>query len=764
MQIRKSVWSWKRFARAVLCGGLIVIGSAAQAMPSADPRDVATVTVNGVKYSVIADHEDPLRWYYLPNMPKLAERNNEPIFNLLRYQFQGNNAQELLEGGILTFAVTMELPSNEDVIKQQIAESLRNIAKAPAAPTDGSPQNAFSSLTRARVALEKLKGRAPEASDINLSALSYREAKIAVYAPGGEGLVGAGGTQDRMAPSFATQAMPFTVTLTSKGTDVYEKLTTGNTGVQVLYDLTYDAMTPLVGFKVDVNWTRISEHTSQNIKNRNSFAANIAGAVNVEAAVGVNDNKVADYLTSNDFIKIYSVTGEGFTEEDCKRLLDPIVKSIRDKAFAKKDLYPDQLEKPTAKAASADALTKKDVTLDELEAKAEAKKKKNSKKSEGKEGEAADPADDKEVADDADKPADEAADEPSDEPAADSSDEPMEETDPKDSEPASKKDEAKEPDSDEGNAVSELMPTFKTETNISMNHEYMKATGTETFEYAAQKIVQRRTSLGGFVGVGGYFRNVKPENLKKDQLYQRLITEVGRSDAWQSAYFYLPAVSSELTTKLGVTEIDLVVRLEDKQGKGVGNQKAVFFRGGNWIAGSKDAKTGEKLSLGRVAFPLLGRGELSNLNFRVTQTILRPGSEPESLKDEYIVPAFDGEKPLASARDNMRIIQVRSNLLRSLGKDVEEVAIKLTAGGRTRSEIITTSTQVVNFEIPRPADPNAKASYDVELQFVTGARTADEELRDQVITVQLSKQDADTLYLRDSTWKDSEEAKKLLGK
>jgi hypothetical protein len=761
MQLQKCVWSWKRFARAVLCGGLILIGAQTQAMPSADPRDVATVTVNGVKYSVIADHEDPLRWYYLPNMPVLAERNNEPIFNLLRYQFQGKNAQELMEGGILTFAVTMELPTNEDVIKQQIADSLRNIAKAPALPTDGSPQNAFSSLARARVALEKLKGRAPEASDINLSALSYREAKIAVYAPGGEGLVGAGGTQDRMAPSFATQAMPFTVTLTSKGTDVYEKLTTGNTGVQVLYDLTYDAMTPLVGFKVDVNWTRISEHTSQNIKNRNSFAANIAGAVNVEAAVGVNDNKVADYLTSNDFIKIYSVTGEGFTEEDCKRLLDPIVESIRDKAFAKKDLYPDQLEKPTAKAASADALTKKDVTLDELEAKAAAKKKKDSKKSDDKEEEAADSTDDKEPADeDTDKPADEPADEPADAPA----DEPMEDADAGDGKTDNKNDDAKEPDSDKGSIVSELIPTFKTETNISMNYEYMKSTGTETFEYSAQKIVQRKTSLGGFVGIGGYFRNVKPENLKKDPLYQRLITEVGRSDAWQSAYFYLPAVSTELTTKLGVTEVDLVVRLEDKQGKGVGNQKAVFFRGGNWIAGSKDAKTGEKLSLGRVAFPLLGRGELSNLNFRVTQTILRPGSEPESLKDEYIVPAFDGEKPLASARDNMRIIQVRSNLLRSLGKDIEEVAIRLTAGGRTRSEIISTSSQVVNFEIPRSADPNAKAQYDVELQFVTGANAADEELRDQVITVQLSKQDADTLYLRDSTWKDSEEAKKLLGK
>lgn len=753
MLLQKCVWSWKRLARAVLCGGLIFIGSSAQAMPSADPRDVATVTVNGVKYSVIADHEDPLRWYYLPNMPKLAERNNEPIFNLLRYQFQGKNAQELMEGGILTFAVTMELPNNEEIIKQQIADSLRSIAKAPAAPTDGSPQNAFSSMTRARVALEKLKGRAPEASDINLSALSYREAKIAVYAPGGEGLVGAGGTQDRMAPSFATQAMPFTVTLTSKGTDVYEKLTTGNTGVQVLYDLTYDAMTPLVGFKVDVNWTRISEHTSQSIKNRNSFAANLAGAVNVEAAVGVNDNKVADYLTSNDFIKIYAVTGEGFTDEDCKRLLDPIVEAIKDKAFAKKELYPDQLEKPTAKSASADALTKKDVTLDELEAKAEAKKKKDSKTSEDKEDEGADPAEDKEPADeDTEKTADETADEP------------MEDAEPEAGDTDSKDKEAKEPDSDKGSIVSELIPTFKTETNIAMNYEYMKSTGTETFEYAAQKIVQRKTSLGGFVGIGGYFRNVKPENLKKDPLYQRLITEVGRSDAWQSAYFYLPAVSTELTTKLGVTEIDLVVRLEDKQGKGVGNQKAVFFRGGNWIAGSKDAKTGEKLSLGRVAFPLLGRGELSNLNFRVTQTILRPGSEPESLKDEYIVPAFDGEKPLASARDNMRIIQVRSNLLRSLGKDIEEVAIRLTAGGRTRSEIISTSSQVVNFEIPRSADPNAKAQYDVELQFVTGANAADEELRDQVITVQLSKQDADTLYLRDSTWKDSEEAKKLLGK
>src|SRR5262245_51694748 len=123
--------SWQSFATTLRARALaaFVAGAAVAMAPTAvhaqaslaaeDILDEVPVTIGSVResFTLIRDGRRPEQWYYVPDRPRLFERSLgsgpvEPDFTLLRYQFgDPGNAEKLLEGGLMQFALSLSLPA-----------------------------------------------------------------------------------------------------------------------------------------------------------------------------------------------------------------------------------------------------------------------------------------------------------------------------------------------------------------------------------------------------------------------------------------------------------------------------------------------------------------------------------------------------------------------------------------------------------------------------------------------------------------------------
>jgi hypothetical protein len=207
----------------------------------------AAVTLNGVQesFTLIRDAQQEDQWYYVPDRPRLFERSFngalEPEFSLIRYQFPDrDNPPTLIEGGMLQFAATLAVPPAAlDQLKARIRKHLRN-------------QNA----------------------PVRLAALPFKSADVHLYSPeslnrGESGkLLKSAPKGEGIAPIFATQKMIFSMPLTNIGTEVYDTLINGNTGVPVAVEFTYQGLTPPASFEIEVNWEKIRDFYSKDIKFR----------------------------------------------------------------------------------------------------------------------------------------------------------------------------------------------------------------------------------------------------------------------------------------------------------------------------------------------------------------------------------------------------------------------------------------------------------------------------------------------------------------
>ena len=198
----------------------------AQASLAAEDRiDEIPVEINGVQesFTVIRDGRIPEQWYYMPDRPRVFERTVDgeakPELALVHYQFQDpDDPQKLLEGGLLLFAASLSLPS------------------------EAIPQ------------LEKvIRAKVEDDQPIRLAAIPFKAAQVNLYTPKEGKLIASAPQGEGIAPTFATQKMAFSVPLTRVGSDVYDELVHGNTGMPVSVELTYNGLTPPAGFKVKVD-------------------------------------------------------------------------------------------------------------------------------------------------------------------------------------------------------------------------------------------------------------------------------------------------------------------------------------------------------------------------------------------------------------------------------------------------------------------------------------------------------------------------------
>ncbi len=250
----------------------------AQASLAAEDKiDEVPVTIKGVveSFTVVRDALIEEQWYYMPDRPRVFERTvdgvTEPEFALIRYQFKDpDNPQELIEGGLLQFAASLAIPP----------EAIPQLEK----------------VIRQKTGSDK---------PIRLAAMPFKDATVSLYTPGEGTLLAEAPKGAGIAPTFATQKMAFSVPMTRVGSDVYDELVNGNTGMPVVVQFSFNGLTPPAGFKVEVDWDQTHDYYSKHQK----FAAQAAWK-GFGGSIDVDRQKIRETLEENKCMKVLVTEGE----------------------------------------------------------------------------------------------------------------------------------------------------------------------------------------------------------------------------------------------------------------------------------------------------------------------------------------------------------------------------------------------------------------------------------------------------------------------
>ncbi|MBF0547252.1 MAG: hypothetical protein HQM08_22620 [Candidatus Riflebacteria bacterium] len=256
------------------------------------------VKVDGVNETIIvardANKEDV--WYYVPGKPRLCvNENGEPIFSMVKYQYHDpKDKQKLLEGAIIQFSVRLSLP----------AEAIKDL----------------------KTAILKLPGNAGK--NISLSALPFKDIKMALMSPKGEFITNAEPAKD-FTTSFATSEVPFEVHLTDVGADVYKALCEGDTGLPIWCGYTYYTVTPPASIKITANWQSVYDHVSSNVSLKQEIAQVGSGL-----GTSFDHAKLKEALTSMKGIKVESIGNkDAWADDKFETTLDTLCNKIYTEIF-----------------------------------------------------------------------------------------------------------------------------------------------------------------------------------------------------------------------------------------------------------------------------------------------------------------------------------------------------------------------------------------------------------------------------------------------
>lgn len=306
---------------------LINLSAFSQAsLASEDIIDEVPINNQGIeeKFTLVRDARARNQWYYVPNMPRVFEKVvngvKEPEFSLTKYQFMHpQKPDQVLEGGILQFSSTLQIPDAASNMLRQYIESKYNSQVA-----------------------------------IRLSPLPIKGATVALYAPGDVNLsdscrlISSNIWGNGIAPTFTSQKMAFSMSLSAIGSDVMQKITDGNSGIPMAVIFSYNGLTPKAGFKVKVDWDRTYSHYSNNKEIRSS--ASYYGLFG--ASYSRSSQDIANNLIANKCIEIEVISGENFNMTDIDKYLQPILARINSELLA--DFTPTpQIDPAVAKEPTA---------------------------------------------------------------------------------------------------------------------------------------------------------------------------------------------------------------------------------------------------------------------------------------------------------------------------------------------------------------------------------------------------------------------------
>ncbi|ANL39254.1 hypothetical protein [Rhizobium phaseoli] len=264
-------------------------------------------------YTLVRDARVPDQWYYFPNEPRLAETmvggKRVPELNFIKYTSKTSDGN-LKGGGLLTFAVTL-----------------------------GASAEALSGMKVALAEELKKRGQSIDTAAVRLSAVPLNSASATVYTPAGD-LAGEAQANslanppDRAAATNANGKIVFALTLSDVGSDIYNALLNGTSGIPVWVKFKFNGITPPAGFKVTVNWSQTQKHYSEN----KQFAARASYYGFYSASYKSDLTKVRDELINSNCIKVEATSDDTFTPERLDSYLQPILKRINDQIL--EDLKP----------------------------------------------------------------------------------------------------------------------------------------------------------------------------------------------------------------------------------------------------------------------------------------------------------------------------------------------------------------------------------------------------------------------------------------
>ena len=237
----------------------------------------------------IQDAKDEKQWYYVSNKPRLAEsKNGDPMMMLVSWQ-KNSKANVKTDGGILQCGLNLSLPADAiSTMKKELAKTA-NVKE----------------------------------SSIKLAPLDMKNAKLMVYAPGGE-LLGDKVCSPEIGPSFANECLPIQMNLNNLGVPVVEALLKGNGGLQVYYVFDYDALTPEYSVKVTANYDKAFEHFSH--ESKSSISACKWWIIRAKA--NVSTSSLREKLTQAGAMKIEAIGGEKLTDEQIDKITAPVIEKL----------------------------------------------------------------------------------------------------------------------------------------------------------------------------------------------------------------------------------------------------------------------------------------------------------------------------------------------------------------------------------------------------------------------------------------------------
>lgn len=300
--------------------GLLLWPAPARAQASLAAEDIideVPVKIGNVveKFTVIRDAVQPDQWYYVPDQPRIAERlmssgQREPEFALVRFQFKDPaNPEALAEGGFLQFAMTLGLPPEV--------------------------------LPQLRAVIAKRSSSNPDT--IRLAALPFKTAVANLYIPKSGLLVASEPVGPGIAPTFATQKMTYAIPLSKIGSDVYDTLVNGTTGLAAGIEFTYTGLTPAVGFTVTVDWDEAYNFYSKDEKIRAEVSA--AGFFGGKAAI--DRNKLVETLKKNKVFTIDEIDNPENGAKYLEMILDRINKELLQAAIPPQTVAEAKAEDPS---------------------------------------------------------------------------------------------------------------------------------------------------------------------------------------------------------------------------------------------------------------------------------------------------------------------------------------------------------------------------------------------------------------------------------
>jgi len=230
---------------------------------------VTTKYKKQVTYTLIRDAQVPEQWYYMPRGIRVAEDIDvtgkaKPKMTLLKYQYQDKLTKKNKEGAVLsaTFTMAME-PEVVEEVKKKLLEKVRKLKES---------KDAFWKKYQRRMGL----------TEIRLAGLPLESCKIEFLNANGDFL----DEVDAKASSFdgattVSQEMVMSYDLTALGANVFEGLATGQSGLTMRANITYNGLTPPCGYNIQGKWDNIYEYYEKQTKKEGGLSL---GPIKIGAA------------------------------------------------------------------------------------------------------------------------------------------------------------------------------------------------------------------------------------------------------------------------------------------------------------------------------------------------------------------------------------------------------------------------------------------------------------------------------------------------